>query len=906
VVHSDAEIADATLSAAVRSSARPEIADGEEYVMVGDSTSGQAMTRFEDLVRAELETINRRRVELQRPEVSTAFRADVAEVTDVVGLALSGGGIRSAAFSLGVLQALNHHDALSRIDYLSTVSGGGYIGSSLTATMTCAQGKFVFGNAPLQTAQRAAEISDTPEIGHLRNYSNYLVPAGARDFLTGIAIIARGLMANVALVFPIVLFLAAATIATNPYRTSLGCPDVLGWEVCLYFPIANFGITLFLSLVGVSLFFLWAIYRSLLPPDRLSEFRTMLPALASGFLLLLAAVFFIELQSFFLRGMFDIGSAAAAAGQSQFDWLTKRLQGLAALTASVAALVTFFRQQLGDVLKAAHTTTRVSTKVVAGLSKVAFWVASAALPLLIWLAYLYLSYWGIINDGTPSAEVQAPPTVIGQTYETASEQVPPDVCQLQQVEVDEQSKPAQPAKDSVADQGSHTPQWMIESATWFTYSIFCPPVRRWADTWLVARILARPMVLLYVALGLALFLASWLLKPNANSLHRLYRDRLSKAFLFDPRPPEGAVKRNEASLDQGRDFPQLDDMPVSALANPFAPYHLLNAALNVQGSDYANRRGRNADFFIFSPLFVGSDATGYAATREFERATGNCDLATAMAISGAAASSNMGSSSIRPLRPTLALLNIRLGYWLRNPRYVGTNNSAGRLHRLRDWLKHRATLFLWSEISGRLYENSNDVYVTDGGHIENLGLYELLKRRCKLIIAVDAEADLSLHFPSFITLQRYARIDFGVRIDMPWGNIQSTTCAWMGMHAEGGKPPPPPTEGPHAAVGQIDYGDGGRGFILYVKASLTGDENDYVRDYSRRYQQFPHEMTGDQFFSEEQFEVYRALGFHIVHGVLSGRDKLQVCGANGDLTLRDVENEAVKAVHDILKEPAGR
>lgn len=77
--------------------------------------------------------------------------------------------------------------------------------------------------------------------------------------------------------------------------------------------------------------------------------------------------------------------------------------------------------------------------------------------------------------------------------------------------------------------------------------------------------------------------------------------------------------------------------------------------------------------------------------------------------------------------------------------------------------------------------------------------------------------------------------------------------------------------GPHCAIGTIHY-PGGIGYILYVKSSVTGDESDYVTDYKRRNPDFPHETTGDQFFSEEQFEVYRNLGFHALTGVFSGRD----------------------------------
>src|SRR5882724_12056092 len=140
----------------------------------------------------------------------------------------------------------------------------------------------------------------------------------------------------------------------------------------------------------------------------------------------------------------------------------------------------------------------------------------------------------------------------------------------------------------------HTPRWLIVRATWVTYVIVCPGLRslalsaednRWLNWigWLYLRTLERPMVVLYGLSGIALFFLALLLKPNANSLHRLYRDRLSKAFLFDPRHREktAPVKREEASHDQGRDFAQLDEMPLSALSVRHAPYHLINAALNI-------------------------------------------------------------------------------------------------------------------------------------------------------------------------------------------------------------------------------------------------------------------------------------------------------------------------------------
>jgi hypothetical protein len=398
--------------------------------------------------------------------------------------------------------------------------------------------------------------------------------------------------------------------------------------------------------------------------------------------------------------------------------------------------------------------------------------------------------------------------------------------------------------------------------------------------------------------GIVLVALSWLLTPNANSLHRLYRDRLSKAFLFDPAVRASQEpKAGEPSIDQGRDFRPLDNMLLSELSDTYAPYHLINAALNIQGSDYANRRGRNADFFLFSKYWIGSVATGYAPIEQFEPASPDLTLATAMAISGAAASSNMGADTIRPLTPTLAILNVRLGYWLKNPAFwapVGAVSAADQADRRDPWSpQRRTTFYLWSEISGRLYENSEEVYLTDGGHIENLGIYELLRRRCRIIIAIDAEADSAMHFPSLVTLQRYARIDLGIRIDLPWRPIQSTTLAWMNADTDATEQPEP-SNGPHVAIGKIDYGGGDTGYLVYLKSSLTGDEADYIRDYARRNNRFPHESTGDQFFSEEQFEVYRALGFHMVEGFISGRDKIEVAGADTNVALTfDDEDDPV-------------
>lgn len=945
--------------------------------------------KHSQIVRDEIEAINTRREEVRQLRTDSL---QSCQMLDVTGLALSGGGIRSSALCLGVLQALNHHNLFRRIDYLSTVSGGGYIGTSLSATMTVA-GRFVFGETPSGGTATANEISDTPSVGHIRNYSNYLIPAGVRDLLTGIAIVVRGLIANIGLTLPAVLLLGAITIWSTPLRSCLTVANFLGIDLAdgalpqcelhhfgwiadrfgfaaigtlvaavllacggiaylvsraergigptIFFTYAagiafllgiacdfarvlqirNFALTLAIAIIGVGLFFGWALKQSFASPEKRQEFRSHWPTAGATFLMLLAAIAFFEFQPFMLSQMFDVADGNAIGGPVGGVAVTW-IKSLAAIAAPIAVFVTAFRQQFAEFLKGNSASSQWGSLVLAILAKAALWIAGLALPLIIWVAYLYLSYWGIAND--PIEKCQAPLTVVAQRSCLAATKSTAPVSGNLSGKIDFDAgagtftaaiTPQAPATTAATDwltPVSHVPAWLRFAANNVAKQF------NWSDKG-SGYAHSLPVVILYTLVGMLLFAISWSLTPNANSLHRLYRDRLSKAFLFDPgRSADGDIARAEASLDQGRDFKPLDRMKLSELyavtnddtvadGRPGpklgAPYLLINTALNIQGSDFANRRGRNADFFVFSPLYVGSEATRYARTPAVERLEQSLDLATAMAISGAAASSNMGSNSIRVLTPTLALLNVRLGYWLSNPRYVETTVRPQR----------RSTpLFLWSEISGRLYENSDGVYLTDGGHIENLGVYELLRRRCRVIIAVDAEADAPMNFSSLMKLQRYARIDLGVRIDLPWTPIRDRTCAIMAENA-GGKCAQASADGQadaakdhvHVAIGIIDYGGDDKGYLVYIKSSLSSDENDYIRDYARRNETFPHETTGDQFFSEEQFEVYRALGFHMTHGFLAGDHPVAVGPGTAPRMARFTEagEGAVDAVRQALGLP---
>jgi hypothetical protein len=208
---------------------------------------------------------------------------------------------------------------------------------------------------------------------------------------------------------------------------------------------------------------------------------------------------------------------------------------------------------------------------------------------------------------------------------------------------------------------------------------------------------------------------------------------------------------------------------------------------------------------------------------------------------------------------------------------------------------------LLAELFGLITENRPKVYLTDGGHIENLGVYSLMKRRCEVIIAIDAEADPTMSFASLLTLERYARIDLGAIIELPWQAIRDCTLemdkTFVKADREGSAIPS--SRGPHCAAGVIRYGPKETGILLYVKASLNGDENDYILNYKSRYRTFPHERTSDQFFGEEQLEAYRALGFHIVKGLMTGKTPFAV-----KPELNETEDTArariLKRVHAVL------
>ncbi|MBW0238370.1 hypothetical protein [Pseudomonas sp. D1HM] len=348
------------------------------------------------------------------------------------------------------------------------------------------------------------------------------------------------------------------------------------------------------------------------------------------------------------------------------------------------------------------------------------------------------------------------------------------------------------------------------------------PVLAWAPEWFVGT---------NVLISLAVFsgVVAMFLDVNSTGLHKLYRDQLSNTF----------VQESE----------EVRQLPLSSVNMAHkAPYHIINATINLPSSRNRTLRDRRGDFFIFSKHWAGSAATGYERSTSWTSNGKEIDLSTAMAISGAAASPQMGKSSIPTLSALLTLLNVRLGYWIKNPKTVQRGSPGFRC--------------LLREMTGfGMSEEKPWLNLSDGGHIENMGIYELLRRRCKFIVCVDGEADPRSTFEGQLTLVRHAQIDFGVRLEPrlddirldPKSNFSRTHSHLLRIHY-------PATSPDH----QPDIG-----LMLYLKLSLTGDETELLKRYRLVSPEFPHEATTDQFYSEEQFEAYRQLGVHVAEGVFS-------------------------------------
>ena len=654
---------------------------------------GQGGIKAEDADRinqAEKESIQERRKH---------YKVKEPEKTHAIGLAISGGGIRSATFSLGVLIALAKRDLLPQFDYLSTVSGGGYLGSFLTSFLNSPSDRPTASEIGLEREELPfrREAGEAQALRHIRHHSKYLASGTISDRLRMIAAQLYGMALNGLAV----MVLAAIVAVVEQYVRATNLTHHVWPEAIAFFTV---------------LLAIWAFIALML--GRGGE----------------------RSQKIADTGLLYIATTLCAL----FAWI--------------------------------------------GLEKCHVWVASE-------------HFWPTLSETRLLAVLGAIPLVSSAFAGFAGKFF--DGVKLVLAILSAIAAPL------------------------FFFAIYLLLYRQMEATPALVTIGNFPVTWIHISVVVLAIVYFLLLDVNVTSPHRHYRNKLAQAYLIQP--------AKDPKADEP--FDEAVELKLSAARSPRAPYHLINAALNVPGSKNPAMQGRLTDFFLFSHAFCGSPLTGYMQTRAWESKDGRLDLATAMAISGAAAAPQMGLGTRRRLSFWLALLNVRLGYWARNP-----------AKKARAYGGAPGLSFLLKEMLGNMDEHAPWLYVSDGGHIENLGIYELLRRRCKYIVAIDGEQDPQMTFGAITTLQRLAAIDLGVKIDI---NLDDLRLNELGLSRS------------HFRFARIQYPDNDYGYLLYVKSSLTGNEGEFLRRYRHDDPAFPHDPTANQFFSEAQFEAYRSLGEHI-------------------------------------------
>jgi Patatin-like phospholipase len=866
--------------------------------------------------------------------------------TNRSALCLSGGGIRSATFCLGVIQALAAFDVksgtvradhghsgapedslLGRFHYLSTVSGGGYMGSWLSAWRTYDDFRKV--RDELIGRPDGTDV-EPPEVSWLRAYSNYLTPRvgiGSADAWTAIAIYARNLLLNWLVILPVLclaLFglklIAVSSVAVARVQTTY-------WPVVL---IGVFG--------AVALIVAQAFTTSHRPVGREEQ-----PVPLSGkkpeasahnirqrtFIthdlscsVLSAIAFTLSLCSWWVtawignsgRSVTLITFASGGAVLFAIGWIAGRptrpslkdfslwvVSGLVygALIGLGAYLFAFLRPY------AAPTDFKLSLPIVFGipwvlmsqliaemifvglvsyedqsdsdrewLGRAAGWVSAAAIGWAV-MAFLSVGVGNFLYILSSHYDYD-----IGR-YITALGGVSGVATALLGLS----------GKTPATTDGNH------QSWTTFVFSLLLSiagPV--FVATLIVAasivldllmfggavlHVLHEPppaptpaTIMLYLLVGMAVALvveviASKNVNINRFSLHAVYRNRLVRGYL-------GAARQGRFP-DQFTGFDEKDNIRAHTLwppkaddkRNTFGLFHVLNLSLNVVESKRLAWQERKAEPFTVSPRHCGSALLGFRPSDEYadlprdkSRPRG-ISLGTAMAISGAAVSPNMGYYSSPSISLLLAFFNVRLGWWLGNP---GPRGEDSYTRQGPDF----AIKPLIDEAFGLTTDDKRYVYLSDGGHFEDLGLYEMVRRRCRFIVVIDAGEDANFAFEDLGNAVRKIYIDLGIRID------------FTGLRDLINRPPRAPVgqqqpQLPYYATGVIDYkaaaGDGSsNGTILYIKPALHWTEPAGIVSYARAHETFPHETTTDQWFTESQFESYRSLGFEITDQILRTKD----------------------------------
>ena len=933
-------------------------------------------TIFAETFQWELDALDEEHTEVipDKADPRPAAQSEVitrAHKNQLFGLAFSGGGIRSATFNLGISQALAEKKLLREFHYLSTVSGGGYIGSWLSKWIHEEHGNVGAVEAQLAIEQRqTADKAEPNQIKFLRQYSNYLTPKvglfGA-DTWAVIATYVRNVMLNMAILVAVLSFVMlvprlllwlVTQYSETPRTDGLYTPGFAFWfgSVALTaFLVAVFFISLNISLVAhprnkqhwlycqeqgcvlnrvvaplmISGFSgsVWLWYEFELTQGYLTNWRYLL---ISGFIYLgvWGIAWWLGQQKNRkneihlthsggiwrqIRSHLAFSIIALIIGQclikfvlSQFKDLTKIHDPLnhpvnlvtfgmpAALSIfgiTMILLVGLLGRDYSDRSREWWSRMGGWTVIFTIGWVVMFTICLYGPPFITWinrevstwvsstvtLGWMLTTIAGVLYGNSETSGAGGKGRSTARLFAIAPPLFVLGLLLLTTVIIQHLIAVA----DSCNKNNSTLGEYLSAG--------FCA-----AEATPIATLWAGMAGCAVVAVVLA-----WRVDINKFSMYMMYRNRLVRCYLGastaerKPHPFFGFDAADDPHLVE---MLWKNEAANAAIHHLQKPFHLINTALNLVGGKELAWQERKAASFTFSPGYCGFElpdrpghlepdagadiARGcFRTTREYgagERdivggtkiASGlrnklehyqdeeeGIKLGQAMAISGAAACPNMGYHSNPALSFLMTAFNVRLGRWNANPRQDSWRTSSPRF----------GLTWLIRELFGLTNANSHYVYLSDGGHFENLGIYELVRRRCALIVVIDASADCDAGFSDLGGAMRKCFIDFGVEIDIRVKNIQIDPTTKLAQS--------------HWAIGEIKYGlvdehcengvPGCSGLLLYIKPSLTGNEPADILNYRNIDGNFPHQSTEDQWFDETQFESYRKLGYHIGRSVLS-------------------------------------
>ena len=747
-----------------------------------------------------------------------------------IGLALSGGGVRSATFCIGLLRALAKNGVLRRFDYLSTVSGGGYAGAAF--------GRLFSATVKPEQVERGLADDQSLLLWWLRSNGRYLVPAGARDLLQTWAGQLRGFIATQ---FEVTTFAALLScLIVLPHLLGYGGDAGSFWWLATLLPawLAVFMAftywwsrdpqdgTVFNDLVtclGSALIAVYLLWRHIAMPADMRHGRTAL--LVIGVIML--AVPLARLWMLRRRARPAQDRVRYTVGLS-----TALKYVLLLLALGIADLLSWY---LAD--QVGNGSPHGSVLTSAGLAAMLVAVARFTLPMLQ-------------SQANKKGLAQLPLALLA------------NLCGLLLIALLALFWLSALQYFVFMARVSATGTWMHWLVSWFPGFPQTPA----SEAWLRWSTVFVPC-LAYIALT-----GRNLQQINRSSLHAFYRSRIARTYVavgnsHDHRAAHEAVRfpvsplsdktpGNAATVKKLTDLLDGDDVGLPAYV-PHAhggPIHLINCCINQTIDDRTDTYNADRKGVYLSVSALGLETGTRPARPHSETASsiGRTSLAEWIAISGAAAGSGMGSLTRTGTAALFFLSGLRLGYWWANQ--LGSKSWS--------WLHLGKTRAALQEMLARFPGLQNPVwYLSDGGHFDNTGVYSLLKRELSLIVLADCGADPSYVFADMENLTRKARIDMDIAIDFI-DPASLPASAGAALCARFGTPdsitPDPGSQ--HLLLARIGYPSGASGCLLVVKPRLVGELPLDVAGYADGHRDFPQQSTAEQFFDESQWESYCQLG----------------------------------------------